>query len=734
MSHARPARRRLAAAVVTVLAVTVGASGLTAPAIAAPAAEGTTGADAGATNVPLLPQNSGMYGVGDTGYLVMVRTMTSTSYSWLPKDGSAAREVMDGAYSVDYTGSGDLVAANWPSVSNITDMGTGREVLSVGRSGDERYAGAAGKALFFSVHGSSGDTLTMHAMGSESKKVVGLPVNAFDIHVRPGTAEHARVNYTTRSDTGVEAPMVATLDLATGTVAESYRGHVWGEYALSPTHLAWVEYGADDIATVVTVDRATKEIRRTVVGKAPRHDLDLGLIGDWVTYGTRRGLWDREKNPLNALTARSLKDGTTTHKVLDHTFRNVVASDGALVVTGGTVEQGVGVYRIVQGADGLPTTTLVASSGAPTKVTLLGSKVPAVVDLDRNGGRAKLEWTLSRSNVIATVTLRHVRTGKVSRTTVEMVDEFLSLDWDGVLNGGRSESAYNGDYTWEIDAEPMNGIGPNLVASGTFKVVRKAAPHDFNDNGSPDVLMRDSKGGLWRVDTVYAPSYPVLENGEHKLVGTGWNIYNQIEAAGNIGGAAHADLIARDKDGVLWHFLGKGDGTFTGRYKIASGMGGYNKLAAGSDLNGDGKADLVATDAAGVMWLYKGTGSWSSPYKPRVKIGTGWNGYNQITATGNFAGGAAGDLVARDSSGVLWLYLGKGDGTFAPRIRIGAGWGEFSHIVGIGDADRDGHPDLYVAHARETVAYLYRGTGSWRAPFAQPEYTPVPNNWPTFIA
>ncbi|MEU7031709.1 VCBS repeat-containing protein, partial [Streptomyces sp. NPDC046275] len=631
MSHARPARRRLAAAVVTVLAVTAGATALTAPATAATAVEGTAQADAGATSVPLLPPNSGMLGVGDTGYLVSVRTLTDMGYRWLPKDGSAAKEVMEGAYSVDYTGSGDLVAAHRPGAVDFADLGTGQKLFSVEKYRYDSYVGAAGKALFTTVHDASGDILTMHTMGStgpERKKVVGLPVNAFDVQVWPGTADHALVAYAIRSDTGTQTPMVATLDLATGTVAEPHRRDA-GSYAISATHRAWVEYGADDIATVVTLDRATKEIRRMVVGKAPQHDITLGLAGDWVTYGAHGGLWDREKNALDVMTARSLKDGTTTRKVLDHTFGTVVASDGTLVVRGGTVEQGVGVYRIVQGADGLLTTTLVASTGAPTKVTLLGSKVPAVIDLDRNRGRAKLEWTLSRSNVIARITLRHVRTGKVFRTTVEPVDQFLSFTWDGILNGGRDENAYNGDYTWEIDAEPMNGIGPNLVASGTFKVVRKAAPHDFNDNGSPDVLMRDSKGGLWRVDTIYAPSSPVLESGEHKLVGTGWNGYNQIEAAGNIGGAAHADLIARDTSGVLWHFLGKGDGTFAGRYKIASGMGGYNKFAAGSDLNGDGKADLVATDTAGVMWLYKGTGSWSAPYSPRVKIGTGWNGYNQ---------------------------------------------------------------------------------------------------------
>ncbi|MFF9199888.1 FG-GAP repeat domain-containing protein [Streptomyces sp. NPDC014779] len=734
MSHVRPARRRLAAAVATVVAVTVGATALTAPANAAPAA-GAREADADATDVARFPADAGLRGVGESGYLISVHGTPIATDHWLPKDGSAMTEVK-GAYSVDYTGSGDLVAANWPGVMDITDMGTGQKLFSARRGSSESYVGAAGTALFTSVHGDSGDFLTMHAMGVERKRVVGLPTDAREIEVQPGTAEHALVTYNARSDTGVWQSMVATLDLATGTVAEAYPRHVWGDYTLSPTHLAWVEYGADDLTTVVTVDRATKEIRRTVVGHDFRHNVDLGLIGDWVTYGTRSGLYDLEKNPLDTMTARNLKDGVTTRKVLDHTFGTLVASDGALVAMGGTVEQGVGLYRIVQGADGLPTATRVASTGRPTKVTLMSSKVPSVVDLDRNGGRAKFEWTLSRWNVTVTVTLRHQRTGRSFSTVVRQpFNGVVSLDWDGLLDSaGVYESAYNGDYAWELNAEPMNGIGPNLVTSGTFKVVHLAAPHDFNDNGSPDVLMRDSKGGLWRSDTLYKPSSREFDTAQQKLLGTGWNGYNQIEAAGNIGGAAHGDLIARDTAGVLWHFLGKGDGTFTGRYKIASGMGGYNKFAAGSDLNGDGKADLVATDTAGVMWLYKGTGSWSAPYKPRVKIGTGWNGYNQITATGNIAGGAAGDLVARDASGVLWLYLGKGDGTFAPRVRIGAGWGGYGNLVGIGDINHDGRPDLYAANSADHDTYVYKGTGSWSAPFSPRQAIYVPNNWPTAVA
>lgn len=141
----------------------------------------------------------------------------------------------------------------------------------------------------------------------------------------------------------------------------------------------------------------------------------------------------------------------------------------------------------------------------------------------------------------------------------------------------------------------------------------------------------------------------------------------------------------------------------------------YTKLTGGSDLNGDGRSDLLATDTSGVLWFYKGTGSATAPFAGRVRVGGGWGAYNQITATGNLAGTAAGDLVARDTAGVLWLYQGDGRGAFTTRVRIGGGWGEYTDLVGIGDADHDGRADLYAAGPYGSR--LYPGTGIATRPF-----------------
>ncbi|MGW4725462.1 FG-GAP repeat domain-containing protein [Streptomyces sp. NPDC004291] len=178
---------------------------------------------------------------------------------------------------------------------------------------------------------------------------------------------------------------------------------------------------------------------------------------------------------------------------------------------------------------------------------------------------------------------------------------------------------------------------------------------------------------------------------------------------------------------MLWIHYGAGplsSEALTPRRKVGGGWNTYTELTGGSDLTGDGTPDLVAVDKAGDLYLYESTGTAPAPFAPREKIGHGWGIYNQITATGNIGGDPAGDLIARDKDGKLWLYLGKGDGTFAPRTPIGSGWGPYTDIVGIGDANGDGRPDLYARDTGNT-SYFYAGTGDWKAPFKARTAGPV---------
>ncbi|MFF3285802.1 FG-GAP repeat domain-containing protein [Streptomyces sp. NPDC003023] len=184
---------------------------------------------------------------------------------------------------------------------------------------------------------------------------------------------------------------------------------------------------------------------------------------------------------------------------------------------------------------------------------------------------------------------------------------------------------------------------------------------------------------FWVWDTYGYMAYAPGE-GDVIEVGSGWNIYNKVMSPGNLGGASGADLIARDSAGVLWIYLGYGDGRVTGRTKVGAGWQIYNQIAGVGDLSGDGKADIVARDGSGVLYLYKGTGNYKAPFEARTKIGAGWNLFNNLVGVGDLDYDGTSDLIARDSAGALYRYSGTGNAAapFKPRVMIGtAGWNTY---------------------------------------------------------
>ncbi|MFF7812761.1 FG-GAP-like repeat-containing protein [Streptomyces sp. NPDC007945] len=711
---ARSTRRRLACAVTTVLAVTLGATALTAPAHASPAAGGslTAGpvtAGAAATADPVAyPAGSKLTGAGVTGFLTTSNDGVSTFRRY--SDGSGTAYDSPAVYLRSTPTTDFLVFRSGGKITQRNLATNGILEVPVGTlQGDAKWAGAAGDAVFTTVETEAGTELRKHVDEAPAVTVTGLPADATLIMVTPATPAHAKVSFTRGGLGGW-----GLLDLATGAVTLGAPGiHAT---AVSATRTAWFE-GVGTLRVRVA-DRATGEVREAPVSQAQAlGKLQVGLAGDWVLYGQKGGMGFTQPSVHHAVTAHNVVTGATV-KVLDHAYEFTSAPDGSLYARGGLVGEGEGVYRIADAGDGTVKAELIAATGEPTEVVATASTVPpAVLDLDRTDGFV-FRWTLSREVGNPKLTVRHVRTGKITDlTTGSWSTSTPGFAW---VDSNRDADVPNGDYTWEFTGEPVNGIGPAVTAKGAFEVVRKVQPHDYDDNGSPDLLSRDSAGRLWRTDLFYRPideRRGIHEAGARTYLGSGWGAYDRLEAAGDLGGTPVGDLLARDGSGVLWLYQGKGTGNFAGRVQVGGGWQVYDKITAGSDLTGDGRADALATDRSGALWLYTGTGSATKPFLTRKKIGTGWGVHNDITAVGNIAGAAAGDLVARDKDGVLWLYLGKGDGTFAPRTRIGGGWQAFRPLIAAGDANGDGRPDLMGLPVSWEPSRLYRSTGDWKAPF-----------------
>jgi hypothetical protein len=136
-------------------------------------------------------------------------------------------------------------------------------------------------------------------------------------------------------------------------------------------------------------------------------------------------------------------------------------------------------------------------------------------------------------------------------------------------------------------------------------------------------------------------------------VGVDYFVGDKVVPAGTYPGAGTVTVTAKARPDYV---LASGAAvTWTATFKAT-----FASAMKSTDFNGDGRADLLARDSSGVLWLYPGNGT--GALLPRVKIGSGWNTMTALTGPGDLNGDGRADLLARDSSGVLWFY---------PRQRLG---------------------------------------------------------------
>ncbi|MEU0399073.1 VCBS repeat-containing protein [Streptomyces sp. NPDC006197] len=725
MTPTRTARVRLRAAVTAVLAVT--AAGPAVPAVAAPSSTGAVTAAAAAEQqaaaVPALPQGSRLVGNGPSGLLTRDR---DGRFSWTRYADGVTTALPEGSRG---TVRSDTVVASSGTVHTVYDMSGASSPVTI----DIGFLGTGatlmdlvGGTLVVSVpRADGGEGRDIHLVGKPDGTVVdrpisGLPADAVTRSLTSQVDSPDTLSLLYYEPVGNAADWrVAVVDVATATVVEE-RHATLADYdtdvTLSATHLAWAESPAANGAVALEVARRNEpETTRIPIGYGSR--IQAELMGDWLAYGETNTL--PHPNPLYGLSLRSLTTGQTV-KVLDSLDTIRSQSDTELLVQGGTIDQGEGIYRIAPGPDGTPTATLVASMGLPIVLQVLEQSVPATADFRTTAGDVKPTWRFSQPTT-ARIELIHTASGK-RKTYVEATDATgrATATWTGLFDD--FSTAYNGDYTWRMTAAPRNGIGPSVERTGTLKVDSGQAPHNFSDSGSPDLLVRGNDN-LYMFDGRKALEFAHTGAPTATNAGAGWAAYDRVLTPGNVSGARYSDLVTRDKTGTLWIHPGTGNAAspLARPVRVGGGWNTYNDITGNGDLDGDGRPDLVAADKAGDLWFYKGTGNPSAPFAPRRKTGHGWGIYNKLVATGNIGGNPTGDLIARDKAGVLWLYLGKGDGTFAARTRIGGGWNAYNEIVAVGDTDRDGRPDLLAngrtGHLDSTLA-LYRGTGDWKVPFA----------------
>jgi hypothetical protein len=289
-----------------------------------------------------------------------------------------------------------------------------------------------------------------------------------------------------------------------------------------------------------------------------------------------------------------------------------------------------------------------------------------------------------------------------------------------------------GDHYFSVYAH-LASIDSGIVLNG------KAAQGRFLGNagktGSPDYPVHLHFQMQYGLSAYKAePMSGVPAPGEH---GFGWYGYSQESGLG-CGNNSHdpspywkslpsfdrdfgidtcSDVMARSGD-IAKVYAGNCQTGFAGSYQIASGLLNFNKLLQTGDFNGDRCIDMLAANSSGVMYLYPGNwnpspGNCTAGFGTRVQIGSGWNAYLDVFGPGDFDGDGCNDVMGRN---VAWttLYLWRGNcaanGVYwkdnGIPAAIGSGWTIRDKVWSVGDFDADGCLDV-MARDNPTSAKLF---------------------------
>lgn len=265
----------------------------------------------------------------------------------------------------------------------------------------------------------------------------------------------------------------------------------------------------------------------------------------------------------------------------------------------------------------------------------------------------------------------------------------------------RRMKQYRGDHK-----ETWGGVTINIDNDYVdFAILPSARMADFTGNGWSDIVARTSSTGNV---FLYPGNGAIADDNARRKIGNAWTSMNAIVRIGDLNRDGHEDVVARQTNGDLWFYPGKGTGLGS-RKKLATTWSGLREITAIGDLNKDGYPDLLAVQSS-TDKLYVYPGLKGSKLGARKLISAGWKGRSELAGIGDFNRDGSPDLAARQN-GVLYLYPGR-TGGFGTRAQIGTGWDGMRDLIGVGDFDRNGYPDLAAVQKSSGSLMLYPGTGN----------------------
>ncbi|MEO7060967.1 MAG: GH25 family lysozyme [Lapillicoccus sp.] len=313
--------------------------------------------------------------------------------------------------------------------------------------------------------------------------------------------------------------------------------------------------------------------------------------------------------------------------------------------------------------------------------------LPGLVDMSVYTGSLDALWALANGRydsaapstpAAPSTRVSPTRTASLARSgnPASPVSPVSSVGFTGDARGDVIGRTANGDLYVYPGGDRTFGT-PTRIGTGWNMFTDVVAPGDVTGDGRPDLVARTASGTLY----LYAGNGTGGYTGTGTIVGAGWNAYRDLLTPGDLNRDGRADLLARTPDGDLVFFAGNGNGTFAaGRVVGHGGWSMFQDLITPGDVTGDGRPDLLARTASGSLYLYAGDGTGVLDY--RGVIGTGFNRYSTVLSSGDLTGDGKADLVARTPANVNTIFVGNGLGAFTASTSFVAPWGDTTRIVG----------------------------------------------------
>ena len=258
-----------------------------------------------------------------------------------------------------------------------------------------------------------------------------------------------------------------------------------------------------------------------------------------------------------------------------------------------------------------------------------------------------------------------------NRNIVELGQSSLLVAAVDVNGDNKADLIITTPFKGDSFVLPGNGDGTfqaaRMIGAGVLRVA------DFNGDGKPDLLCAGLVVRLGNGDGTFRN--PVITTAAQNF--TALNFAGAI-VVGDFNGDGKLDIAHtsawHDAFGMVWVWLGNGDGTFrilppNGQFANGDGSPTAPQVAVG-DFNGDGKLDLAIgagdlnslTGASTFIGILLGNGDGTFHKGTTVSL------FGALLIAADVNGDGNADLVSESE-----IALGNGDGTFQPPEAFGYG-------------------------------------------------------------